>query len=148
MSKKPTQSENCPSTIIGLNKDEIYKFSPDEKRLMPAKVAAVIESLMKHGSMLPILEEIYEIIREEIPDYKHGDNSNARKMLTAKILVKQGKTKKIYIRRLIPLSAYVRVLDKLGIASGKYLPGRQAEIFTTIMSTPVDKVNKTKRRLK
>jgi hypothetical protein len=121
-----------------LSKEYFYQFAEDDKILMPAKVAAAVELLLKQGTVVPEIEDCYEIIREEQPKYKHDDNSNARKMLTGKVLVKEGKNGNVYIRRLIPLSAYVRILDVLGIVSGKFIPGRQLEIAEKILTTPDD----------
>lgn len=130
-----------------LSKEYFYQFAEDEKIMMPRKVAAAVEILLKQGTTIPEIEDCYEIIRDEVPGYKHGDNSNARKMLTGKVLVKDGKNGKVvFIRRKIPCSAYVRVLDKLGLVSGKYVPGRQLDIISTILSTKDDAQNTTDGR--
>ncbi|WP_146199128.1 hypothetical protein [Arcicella aurantiaca] len=83
---------------------------------MPRRVGNIIADLMQQGQVCPELEECYRIIREECPTYQHLDNSNARKMLTGRKINN--------IIRKLPVSAYVQILDKLGIASGKFLPGR------------------------
>jgi hypothetical protein len=118
-----------------LSKEYFYQFAEDDKMMMPAKVAAAVEGLLKQGTVIPEIEDCYQIIREEALKYRHSDNSNARKMLTGKILVKEGKKGNVIVRRLIPRSAYVRILDVLGIASGKYIQGRQLDMGTAILST-------------
>ena len=134
MNANPLPSE--PKQV--LSKEYFYQFAEDEKIMMPAKVAAAVEALLKQGTVIPEIEDCYQIIRDEVPNYKHVDNSNARKMLTAKVLVKQGKKGNVIIRRLIPCSAYVRILDILGIASGKFVPGRQLEMGVAILTTQDD----------
>jgi hypothetical protein len=110
----------------------------NQKIMMPRRIAAVIESLLKQGTVLPEIEECYEIIRDENPVYQHADNSNARKMMTAKTIVKaDGKI----IRRKIPTTAIIRIIDKLGIASGKYIQGKQLQMFQTQLNTKEDEQN-------
>jgi hypothetical protein len=121
-----------------LSKENFYQFAEDDKMMMPPKVAAAVEALLKQGTVIPEIEDCYQIIREEVPKYKHGDNSNARKMLTGKILMKEGKRGNVIIRRLIPRSAYVRILDVLGIASGKFIQGRQLDMGVAILTTQDD----------
>ena len=118
-----------------LSKEHFYQFDENEKMMMPSKVAAAVEVLLKQGTVLKEIEDCYQIIRDEVPNYKHGDNSNARKMLTGKVLRKEGKKGHVIIRRLIPRSAYVRILDVLGIASGKFIQGRQLEMGVAILTT-------------
>jgi len=148
--KKPTKISPDPPPAeqkLVLSKEYFYQFSENEKMMMPRKVASAVEALLKQGTVIPEIEDCYEIIREEVPGYKHGDNSNARKMLTGKVLVKDGKNgNSVFIRRKIPCSAYVRVLDKLGIVSGKYVPGRQLDIISSLLSTPEDAQNTTDSR--
>jgi hypothetical protein len=128
-----------PESRSLLSKENFYQFAEDEKMMMPAKVAAAVEGLLKQGTVIPEIEDCYQIIREEALKYRHSDNSNARKMLTGKILVKEGKKGNVIIRRLIPRSAYVRILDVLGIASGKFIQGRQLEMGTAILTTQDDR---------
>jgi hypothetical protein len=104
-----------------MDKENLFEFSENDKMVMPKNVAVVIKGLLKQGEISPQIEEIYEIIREEMPTYRHADNSNARKILTRKSI-------KNIIRKM-PITAYLRIIQVLGIASGKFLPGKQEEIF-------------------
>lgn len=108
-----------------MDKSDLYKFSPDERVTVPRPIAIVIENMLKQGHTEPKLERIYEIIREENPTYQHPDNSNARKILTGRVI--RG------IKRKMPVTALVRIVDQLGISSGKYLQGRQMDMFETML---------------
>jgi hypothetical protein len=136
MKKSQTPPEPPPSEPrASISKEDFYQFADGDKILMPKPVAAAVEALLKQGTVIPEIEDCYQIIRDENPDYQHADNSNARKMLTGKIIIKKSeKGKKIVVRRLIPVSAYLRILDVLGIASGKFIQGRQIKLFTTILN--------------
>jgi hypothetical protein len=119
-----------------ITKLSIAEFTEDDKIMMPKKVAAVIESLLKQGTVLPEIEECYDIVKAEHPSYKHTDNSNARKMLTGKVIVSQNGRA---VRRKIHVTAVIRIIDKLGIASGKYIPtGRQLDFFKTVLNAQFD----------
>jgi hypothetical protein len=101
-----------------IQKENLYPFR--EKIVMPKEVANAIEKLFKQGSVCEELEKIYQIIRDENPKYLHHDNSNARKIITARKV--KGAVRKL------PKTAYYLILDVLGIASGKVAPGRQLDL--------------------
>ena len=111
-------------------KHQFFDFDPNSKIFVARPIGRKIEALMKRGSMISELEECYAIIREECPHYSHQDNSNARKMMTGRKI--KG------VKRLLPLTAYLRILDKLGIASGKYIQGKQLDMFTKSVNKNAD----------
>lgn len=119
-----------------MDKEQLYQFSIEERIVMPRAVAKQIEILFKQGSICEKMERIYEIVREECPDYHHDDNSNARKFLTGRVIQvmrkvgnKEGRIS--FVRRKIPVTAVTRIVDVLGMSSGKILQGKNIEIFIT-----------------
>jgi hypothetical protein len=99
-----------------MDKSNLYQFAPEERIIMPRSLAKEIESRFKNGSISPELEEIYRIVREECSEYKHADNSNARKFLTARAVLtikknKKGEGRKIVVRRKIPVTAVMKIVD-------------------------------------
>jgi hypothetical protein len=120
-------------------KEQLYQFSSDERIVMPRPVAREIEKLFKQGSMCEKLEEIYAIVRDECPEYVHEDNSNARKFLTGRVIVtmrklRNGEGRISHVRRKIPITAVMRIVDKLGMTSGKFLQGKNLEVFTEYLN--------------
>lgn len=105
-----------------IQRNNLYQFEKKDKIVMPRHVAKSIEKLFKQGSTCEELEKIYQIIRDENPNYLHPDNSNARKIIAARKV--KGAVRKM------PKTAYYLILDVLGISSGKAAPGRQLDLVT------------------
>ena len=121
-----------------MDKSELYQFSPNDRIVMPRPIAKLIEAELKQGSVSVLMEEIYQIVRDECIKYNHADNSNARKFLTARVLqsirkVASGEGRKTTIIRKIPVSAVSRIADALGLSSGKFKQGKQVKMFTTVL---------------
>ena len=122
-----------------MDKSELYQFSPNDRIVMPRPIAKLIELELKQGSVSTKMEDIYQIVREECPRYKHADNSNARKFLTARVLeglrkVKNGEGRKTFVVRKLPSAAIARISDVLGLTSGKYMQGAQLEVIAVVLN--------------
>lgn len=118
-----------------MQKSDLYPFSPTDRIIMPRAIGREVEKLLKNGSICSKLEEIYQIVRDECPEYQHADNSNARKFLTGRGVLTMQKNKRkegrlVVVRRKIPVTAVIKICDKLGISSGKYIQGKQIELIT------------------
>ena len=101
-------------------KHELYQFG-DERVRMPRPIAIRIEKELVKARTNSKMKLCYDVIRRNNPKYKHLDDSNARKMLTARNI--DG------VIRKLPVTAILEIVDILGIASGKYMMGSQPEIF-------------------
>lgn len=118
---------------------EIYKFGNERVR-MPRPLAKQIEALLVQKKISDKMEKIYEVIRRNVPSYRHKDNSNARKMLTARNI--NG------IIRKLPTTAIMEIVNILGIASGKYMQGSQPSLFDSIVSEISVEMNSKKVKKK
>ena len=109
-----------------MDKSQLYDFKDTDRMTVPKEVANVIKGLLKQGETSPEIERVYEIIREEMPNYLHKDNSNARKIITRRNI--NG------IIRKLPVAAYTQIIQHLGIASGKFMQGKQLDLITNFVN--------------
>lgn len=103
----------------GMNREIIYQ-GPELVKV-PKDILTKVDEMTKQGSITEEKLKIYDIIRQEYPNYVHVDNSNARKMLNG-------------IRK-IRYTAVILIYDILGIRSGKFIPGRNLTIQDSINAT-------------